>query len=91
MAFSDTSLVGDVYGYLPTEPQRRAGGYEVDGYFSAVGLHTRARPDGERHIPSTRGACQSSRVTAFQPSNDAFSGPELVCSWGSREWENRGS
>src|SRR5829696_1589564 len=45
-----------------------------------LAFHTRARPDGERHIPSTRGACQSSRVTAFQPSNDAFSGPELVCS-----------
>lgn len=44
------SCVGDVFGYLPTEAQRRAGGYEVDGYFSALGLHARLRPDGERRV-----------------------------------------
>ena len=44
------SCVGDVYGYLPTEAQRRAGGYEADGYFAALGLHARLRPDGERRV-----------------------------------------
>jgi hypothetical protein len=44
------SCTGDVYGYLPTEAQRRAGGYEVDGYFAALGLQARLRPDGERRV-----------------------------------------
>jgi hypothetical protein len=44
------SCTGDVYGYLPTEAQRRAGGYEADGYFAAVGLQARLRPDGERRV-----------------------------------------
>jgi hypothetical protein len=44
------SCTGDVYGYLPTEAQRRAGGYEVDGYFSALGLQARLRRDGERRV-----------------------------------------
>ena len=44
------SCTGDVYGYLPTEAQRRAGGYEADGYFAALGLQARLRPDGERRV-----------------------------------------
>jgi hypothetical protein len=44
------SCVGDVYGYLPTEAQRRAGGYEVYGYFSALALQARLRPDAERRV-----------------------------------------
>jgi hypothetical protein len=35
------------------QPRRslwRAGGYEVDGYFAALGLQARLRPDGERRV-----------------------------------------
>jgi hypothetical protein len=44
------SCIGDMFGYVPTEAQRRAGGYEVAGYFAAVGLDARLRPGVERRI-----------------------------------------
>ncbi len=44
------SCTGDVYGYLPTEAQRSAGGYEVKGYFSALGLQAHVRPECERRV-----------------------------------------
>jgi hypothetical protein len=44
------SCVGDVFGYLPTEAQRRMGGYEVSGYFSALGIKARLHPGGEARV-----------------------------------------
>jgi hypothetical protein len=44
------SCIGDMFGYIPTEAQRRAGGYEVAGYFAAIGLDARLRPGIERRI-----------------------------------------
>jgi len=44
------SCVGDVFGYLPTEAQRRMGGYEVGGYFSALRIKARLRPGGESRV-----------------------------------------
>lgn len=41
---------GDVFGYLPSEPQAREGGYEGGGYLSRFGLRGRLRPGFERKV-----------------------------------------
>jgi hypothetical protein len=58
------SCVGDVFGYLPTEAQRRLGGYEVGGYFAALDLKARLRPGAEGRVVD---ACRA----IFASSHDA--------------------
>jgi hypothetical protein len=42
-----SGYTGPVFGYLPTEKQRREGGYEASGFFPAFGLKGRFKPGVE--------------------------------------------